>query len=557
METARIRTEPGTSDNVLFALDRAERHVCRFGWKMEKRITDVYALIAVSEGRGQIVLNGKVRSLAPGKAFLLPIGTVLEAESVLTGDLVFCEISFRAFRLDDRKTISASGVADPIFGVGFARDEEIRATPFSKLVQLAEEICAREAALAIKAEPAARIKNNGKLQELAAFLLESCVPVSGDASDYEVSDSRLAVERSITYLREAYLEEISLAELACKAGIGRSQYARLFRELTGKSLVEFMTDLRIDRAKALLTTTGGKLRDIAKQTGFRDEYYFNRRFKQNVGVSPKQYMNRSKERMRVLSMEYLGELLALGVRPIAAARYLTESIPGRGPIPDMRDIGNVDEELATIIGLKPDLILLRDGESDMSAMASSLSRIAPVAQVSWEDNVFDHMNAVAGLIGREREAKEWALQYEKKAEHARSALRGCLGQGETVALLGVFDDFLCVFADRNVGHTFYHVLGFEPPSKVRKIISDRTEIGARNIAEKELAQYDADRMYIMVFGGARAELRYKGLTACPEWKQLSSVRRGKVQRLDGRWFPYDAYTLDWEIDEVMNLLREG
>lgn len=537
--------------NAVFALLSAQRVSGPEGWASDKRITEAYALIVVAEGSGHAGADGRKLALAKGKAFLLKPGTVFEAAASSEPEtrLTYYEIAFRAV------PIGEPFGADPLSGVGFSREEEIRAVPFSKLLSLAEEICAREKADAPQRHPIGWLKKNGRLQELIAFLLECLESANADPGSREFGDSRRAVARSIAYLREAYREEIGVNQLADLAGVGRSQYARLFREMTGRSPIAYMTELRIERAKELLATTGDKLRDIARLTGFRDEYYFNRRFKQTVGLSPKQYMHARKKQLKVLSMEYLGEMLALGVRPVAAARYLTECIAQGGPLSDMADIGNVEDELDTIIGLKPDLILLRDGV--VASTQDRLSRIAPVAKVSWNDDVFAHVNAVAGILGREREGKAWSRRYESKAERARAFARSRIPSGETVALFGLFPDFMCVFSDRNVGHTFYNVLGFEPPSSVKKMIAERVDIGGRNIALSELNLFDADRVYVLAHGGPEAEARLSRLMESPEWQALTAVRNGKVGRLNGRWFSYDAYTLEWAIDEAVNMLAGG
>jgi AraC-like DNA-binding protein/ABC-type Fe3+-hydroxamate transport system substrate-binding protein len=545
--------------DVWFALEGAQRLVCNDGWMMEKRIIDHYVLITVAEGRGQIGIDGRKRTLFKGKAFLLSPGSLLEMEmaSGWQDSLVFYEIAFSIWQIGEHSRLSSTSIADPAFGVGFSCDEEILAEPFSKLLRLVEEIHARETISTLNPNPIERIKTNGRLQGMIAFVLESCMSSDKAVGNGGGKDSRRAVERSIAYLRESYTKDIGITEMAGEAGVGRSQYTRLFRELTGKSPVAFMIDLRIERAKELLATSGGKLREVAKLSGFHDEYYFNRRFKQSVGLSPKQYMHSRKDQLKVFCTEYLGELLALGVRPVAAARYLTENIADEDKVPEVTDIRNVYEELATIIGLKPDLILLRDEENRISGTADSLSRIAPVVKVVWKEDVFAHVRAVANIIGRERVGEDWIRRYEYKAARARLAAQGKIAPGETAALLGVFDEYLYIFADRNVGHTFYHVFGFEPPSAVKQIIADRVDLGGRRIVLSQLSLFDSDRLFVMVDRGAGAQAQLVSLTTSSEWKQLNAVRRGKVERLNARWHPYDANTLDWEIDEALKILTGG
>jgi AraC-like DNA-binding protein len=58
---------------------------------------------------------------------------------------------------------------------------------------------------------------------------------------------------------------------------------------TGRTFVQWVTDQRIIRAKALLADDTRRVKDIAFVVGFRDEAYFTRRFRQAVGTSPTEY----------------------------------------------------------------------------------------------------------------------------------------------------------------------------------------------------------------------------------------------------------------------------
>ena len=57
-------------------------------------------------------------------------------------------------------------------------------------------------------------------------------------------------------------------------------------------MVSYVTQLRLNRAKELLSATDMKIRDIAQAVGFEDEKYFSRRFTQEVGMSPNEYRGR-------------------------------------------------------------------------------------------------------------------------------------------------------------------------------------------------------------------------------------------------------------------------
>lgn len=78
----------------------------------------------------------------------------------------------------------------------------------------------------------------------------------------------------------------TLAEVCC---LSQSRFLHLFRETVGKSLTEFVSFIRIERAKELLTLTDTPICDIAKALGYEDQNYFSRRFRKSVGCSPSQH----------------------------------------------------------------------------------------------------------------------------------------------------------------------------------------------------------------------------------------------------------------------------
>jgi YesN/AraC family two-component response regulator len=63
----------------------------------------------------------------------------------------------------------------------------------------------------------------------------------------------------------------------------------LFKEVTGKSITEFISTIRIERAKELLTSTNNPIRDIGESVGYADQNYFSRCFKRIEGCSPMKY----------------------------------------------------------------------------------------------------------------------------------------------------------------------------------------------------------------------------------------------------------------------------
>jgi AraC-like DNA-binding protein len=100
-------------------------------------------------------------------------------------------------------------------------------------------------------------------------------------------------ERYVTqaeqYLREHFSTVNSLQDVADAVGISLDYLRHQFQKRRGQSLVRYVSDLRIERAKTLLVHSQLPLKQVATLCGFRDEYYFSRVFRRNVRSTPGTY----------------------------------------------------------------------------------------------------------------------------------------------------------------------------------------------------------------------------------------------------------------------------
>lgn len=94
------------------------------------------------------------------------------------------------------------------------------------------------------------------------------------------------------YIHEHFPEITSLHQIAENAGIGHDHLRHLFKSLTGKSLIRHLNEVRIDRAKVLLTHSNLPMKQIATMCGFKDEYYFSAVFRKFTTTAPGAYRNK-------------------------------------------------------------------------------------------------------------------------------------------------------------------------------------------------------------------------------------------------------------------------
>ena len=83
--------------------------------------------------------------------------------------------------------------------------------------------------------------------------------------------------------------QASAAEMACRAGLGQSQFHALFRATTGQSPKQFQLRRLLDRAVDRLVTTADPIAEIAYSLGYQNVSSFNRLFRQRFGVTPTEF----------------------------------------------------------------------------------------------------------------------------------------------------------------------------------------------------------------------------------------------------------------------------
>lgn len=89
--------------------------------------------------------------------------------------------------------------------------------------------------------------------------------------------------------------DISLNSVASSVGLSASYFSSVFARETGQTFKEYLTDIRMEKAKELLMCTSMQAAEIGYKVGYKDPHYFSFIFKKKQGCSPTEYRNRRKE----------------------------------------------------------------------------------------------------------------------------------------------------------------------------------------------------------------------------------------------------------------------
>lgn len=91
------------------------------------------------------------------------------------------------------------------------------------------------------------------------------------------------VRDALRYIKKHYNENISLTDVAEYANVNKSYLCDVFKKEQNVTIINYMTNLRIEKAKELLLHTDMKMYEISVEVGYNDYTYFSQIFKRNTG----------------------------------------------------------------------------------------------------------------------------------------------------------------------------------------------------------------------------------------------------------------------------------
>lgn len=97
------------------------------------------------------------------------------------------------------------------------------------------------------------------------------------------------MKKAVAYIDKHYADEISVEDVARESGLSESQFRRVFEDVIAKSPIDYITTIRLNAARKLLTTTDKSIAEIAVEVGFFDQSHFIKAFRRERGTTPGRY----------------------------------------------------------------------------------------------------------------------------------------------------------------------------------------------------------------------------------------------------------------------------
>lgn len=118
---------------------------------------------------------------------------------------------------------------------------------------------------------------------------------------YSSQDARKVsqIRPAINYIDANYNKPITLADVARASHLSVSRLAHIFKEQMGVTIIDYLTSVRIERAKQLLLATDQNCTEICFEVGYNNQSYFTRTFKGFVGMTPRQFRTKNQRKEKI------------------------------------------------------------------------------------------------------------------------------------------------------------------------------------------------------------------------------------------------------------------
>lgn len=127
-------------------------------------------------------------------------------------------------------------------------------------------------------------------ESLCSFLHEVLASIEeGNNRSLQEGDVLSCFNRMIAYINRHFEQKLYLKDLSAQFFINQVYCCQLFKKNLGKTFSEYVSELRIKKARELLKLTDLSIEEIAIQAGYVDYYYFNKVFKKHCGVTPTKF----------------------------------------------------------------------------------------------------------------------------------------------------------------------------------------------------------------------------------------------------------------------------
>ena len=256
---------------------------------------DELEAILVREGLLTVSVEGESRTLEAGEGCFITAGALHHVHWEGEEPVLFLSIVFHPRLVGGSvESIFWQGYLQPLLSGGGRRVWLSGEVPWQ-----AEALEALESAwrVCVEEPPGFEFMARDRLSWLI-FLLSAHSPAARKAPSEKVLRDGERIKTMLRYIEEHLGEALTAARIAQSAAVSESECLRCFRSMIGTSPIQYVRQLRVQRAAELLEATDWKIADIGAACGFQEMGYFARTFRALKGRTPSQYREECRNRTK-------------------------------------------------------------------------------------------------------------------------------------------------------------------------------------------------------------------------------------------------------------------
>ncbi len=128
-----------------------------------------------------------------------------------------------------------------------------------------------------------------ELESIRRWFIDKIMVACRRVANKKEEQSSGVVSKALVYINKHFNKDISLDDVSREVDISPYYFSKLFKDETGQNFIEYLTNIRIDKAKHLLLHSDLSMKEICINVGYSDPNYFSRTFKKNVGITPTEF----------------------------------------------------------------------------------------------------------------------------------------------------------------------------------------------------------------------------------------------------------------------------
>lgn len=267
--------EPGY---ILGGMDLLTKHA-------ENQKTNIYwTIIYIRSGIGMYLLDSDLRPVNQGDLILLPPRVSYSFSEVELGDEYNANVDAVVLRFDNAWLADLLAVFKTMNTVVLKIREiedphAVEGPKWMKMSSLLDEL------------------SNAGASKQAVIILDLLELISSrkdmvrilQATQYESLGLEERKEKIERYISTNLFDKVSLEEVSGYLGMNRTYFCLFFKKHYGKGFADYLNDLRVDKAAAMLIQGDRQIAEIARECGFKTAAYFTRAFRRSRGMTPGEY----------------------------------------------------------------------------------------------------------------------------------------------------------------------------------------------------------------------------------------------------------------------------